>query len=96
MESVCGGRRTHPLSRPPMRRGRRHLSTIWAMRVEVNADLCQGHNRCYALAPELFDVDDYGTATVIGDGSVAAELEDKARLAVANCPEYAIVISDGE
>ena len=25
------------------------------MRVEVNADLCQGHNRCYALAPELFD-----------------------------------------
>ncbi len=64
------------------------------MRVEVNADLCQGHNRCYTLAPELFDVDDYGTAVVIGDGSVASDLEDKARLAVANCPEYAIVISD--
>jgi ferredoxin len=66
------------------------------MRVEVKAELCQGHNRCYALAPELFDVDDYGNAVVIGDGSVAADLEDKARLAVANCPEYAIVISDGE
>jgi len=65
-----------------------------SMRVEVNADLCQGHNRCYALAPELFDVDDYGAAVVIGDGSVAADLEDKARLAVANCPEYAITISD--
>jgi ferredoxin len=64
------------------------------MRVEVNSDLCQGHNRCYALAPELFDVDDYGTAIVIGDGSVAPELEDKARLAVANCPEYAITISE--
>ena len=25
------------------------------MRVEVNSDLCQGHNRCYALAPELFE-----------------------------------------
>ncbi len=63
-----------------------------AMRVEVNADLCQGHNRCYALAPELFDVDDYGTAVVIGDGTVPPELEDKAKLAVANCPEYAITI----
>ncbi len=70
------------------------LSTIAGMRVEVNADLCQGHNRCYALAPELFDVDDYGTAVVIGDGEVSAELEEKANLAVANCPEYAITIVD--
>lgn len=64
------------------------------MRVHVNTELCQGHNRCYALAPELFDVDDYGTAVVIGDGTVAPDLEEKARLAVANCPEYAITIDD--
>ena len=64
-----------------------------AMRVEVNTELCQGHNRCYALAPELFDVDDYGTAMVIGDGTVPADLEDKARLAAANCPEYAITVT---
>jgi ferredoxin len=63
-----------------------------SMRVEVNTELCQGHNRCYALAPELFDVDDYGTAVVIGDGVVTPELEAKAQLAVANCPEYAISI----
>jgi ferredoxin len=62
------------------------------MRVEVNSELCQGHNRCYALAPELFDVDDYGNAVVIGDGQVAAGLEEKARLAAANCPEYAITV----
>lgn len=64
------------------------------MRVYVDADKCQGHNRCYALAPELFDVDDYGNAIVIGDGSVPSELEEKARLAVANCPEFAITISE--
>ena len=64
------------------------------MRVHVASDRCQGHNRCYALAPELFDVDDYGQAIVIGDGNVAADLEDKARLAVANCPEYAIAIDE--
>ena len=64
------------------------------MKIHVNAEKCQGHNRCYALAPELFDVDDYGNAVVIGDGSVALELEDRARLALANCPEFAITISE--
>ena len=30
------------------------------MKVHVDPDKCQGHNRCYAIAPELFDVDDLG------------------------------------
>ncbi len=62
------------------------------MKVRVNTELCQGHNRCYALAPELFDIDDYGTAFAIGDGTVAPELEDKAKLARDNCPEFAVEI----
>lgn len=66
------------------------------MRVVVDAEKCQGHNRCYALAPELFDVDDYGQAVVIGNGAVPAGLEVKAHLAVANCPEYAISITPME
>ncbi|HAQ43203.1 MAG TPA: ferredoxin, partial [Acidimicrobiaceae bacterium] len=56
------------------------------MRVKVDAEKCQGHNRCFSLAVELFDVDDYGYATEIGDGEVPPDLEDKARLAAANCP----------
>ena len=40
--------------------------------------------------PQLFESDDYGLATVVGDGTVPAELEGAARLAIANCPEYAI------
>jgi ferredoxin len=64
------------------------------MRVLIDSEKCQGHNRCYALAPELFDVDDYGQALVIGDGVVPPELESKARLAVANCPELAITIEE--
>ena len=62
------------------------------MRVWVDPDKCQGHSRCYALAPELFDVDDYGNAHELGDGEVPPELEDKALLAQANCPEYAISV----
>lgn len=64
------------------------------MQVHVIAEKCQGHNRCFALAPELFDVDDMGNAHEIGDGIVAAHLEDKARLAAANCPEFAIQITE--
>lgn len=64
------------------------------MRVHVDAEKCQGHNRCYAIAPELFDVDELGTAHELNDGVVPAELEDKARMAVANCPEYAIEITE--
>ena len=47
------------------------------------------------MAPEVFDVDDYGNAMVRGDGTVPPELEDKARLAIGNCPEYAISIVEG-
>jgi ferredoxin len=60
------------------------------MRIAVDPAKCQGHARCYGLAPELFDVDDYGLASVVGEGAVPPDLEAKARLAVANCPEYAI------
>ncbi len=62
------------------------------MRITVDSERCQGHNRCYAIAPELFDVDDLGYATATGDGAVPDDLADKARLAVANCPEHAIAI----
>ena len=62
------------------------------MRIKVDSEKCQGHNRCFALAGELFDLDDYGYATEAGGGKVPAELEDKARLSVENCPERAIEI----
>jgi ferredoxin len=61
------------------------------VKVRVDGEKCQGHARCYALAPEIFDVDEYGQSSVIVD-EVPEGLEDKARLAVANCPEYAIEI----
>ena len=64
------------------------------MRVHVDREKCQGHNRCYALAPELFDVDELGNAFELDDGHVPERLEEKARRAAANCPEYAISISE--
>jgi len=60
------------------------------VRLRIEPEKCQGHARCFALAPELFDVDDYGFSSVKGDGSVPSALEERARLAIANCPEFAI------
>ena len=55
---------------------------------------CQGHARCKSLAPELFDLDEFGNAHEAGDGSVPAGLEDKAWLAQTNCPEIAIEVTE--
>jgi ferredoxin len=65
-----------------------------SMRVTVDSDKCQGHNRCYALAPDVFDVDDLGFAFVKIEGELPPELEDGARAGAANCPEYAITITE--
>ena len=62
------------------------------MKIRVNPDLCQGHNRCMSLAPELFDVDDYGLSTALNEGVVPASLHDKAKLCIDNCPEFAIEV----
>jgi ferredoxin len=64
------------------------------LRVRVDRDRCQGHNRCKALAPELFELDEYGNAREIGDGRVPPGLEDKAWLAKANCPELAVEVTE--
>ncbi len=62
------------------------------MKVSVDADLCQGHARCWEICPEVFDLDEEGHAVVV-QADVPAELEAKAAEAVANCPERAISAS---
>jgi AcrR family transcriptional regulator/ferredoxin len=60
------------------------------MKVQISPERCQGHGRCYDLAPDLFAEDDEGYGTVVGDGTVPQGSQDQARLAAANCPERAI------
>ena len=62
--------------------------------VRVDPEKCQGHNRCKALAPELFILDEFGNARAAGDGIVPAHLHEKAYLAHANCPEFAVEIKE--
>ena len=64
------------------------------MKIQIEPKLCQGHGRCYDLAPELFGDDDEGYGQVLGDGLVSAGQEEIARRAVANCPERAIELTE--
>ena len=64
------------------------------LKIRVDQDKCQGHARCKSLATELFDMDEFGNAHEVGDGSVPAGLEDKAWLAQSNCPEIAIEVTE--
>jgi ferredoxin len=62
------------------------------VKVQIDSEKCQGHGRCYDLAPQLFGEDDEGYGQVIGDGSVSSDNEHAAQLAVSNCPENAITM----
>ena len=64
------------------------------LKIHVDPDKCQGHNRCKAVAPELFQLDEYGNAREVGDGTVPPGLEEKAYLAKSNCPEFAVEITE--
>ena len=62
------------------------------MKVRVDSEKCQGHGRCFALAPHLFDLDEFGMSSVIGDGTVVPDEAAVVRLVAANCPEFAVEI----
>jgi ferredoxin len=68
------------------------MTTGKRVRIRVDADKCQGHNRCKAIAPELFELDGFGNAQAKGDGIVPPDLIEKAYLAKSNCPEFAVEI----
>jgi ferredoxin len=64
------------------------------MRLRIDAEMCTGHGRCYALAPEVFEPDEDGHGLVLHGGEVPAGLEDVARRAANNCPERAITVDE--
>jgi ferredoxin len=64
------------------------------MKVIVHAEKCQGHGRCYDLAPNVFDADDEGHVALLVHGDVDAQFQREAQTAVENCPEHALELAD--
>jgi ferredoxin len=59
------------------------------VRVGIDLGKCCGHARCSAIDDQIFQLDDSGYA-LRADIDVPPGAEEKARLAVASCPERAI------
>ena len=61
------------------------------MRIKIDGTKCQGNARCWALAPELFELDDEG---YLENGEIAVPPGDEQRAARAAraCPERALTI----
>jgi ferredoxin len=63
------------------------------MRAAVDHELCEGHGRCYAVAPDLFDVDDDGYS-LVDEMTVPPGREQDAREAAGACPRLAISLTE--
>jgi len=59
------------------------------VRVSIDEHKCQGHGRCYELAPELFTDDERGRGSVVSPDVPSASV-DRAHAAIAACPERAV------
>lgn len=66
------------------------------MRVGVDSNLCSGHARCWALAPEIFTLDDEGYSNIATDREVPPGMEEEARRGVRACPERALYIKESD
>jgi ferredoxin len=62
------------------------------VKVSIDTARCQGHGRCYDIAPAVFSEDAEGYGVAPADGLVPAGQEEAAQLAEANCPEQAVII----
>jgi ferredoxin len=60
----------------------------------VDSTACQGHGRCFAVAPEVFQLDDDGHVAVRDDTEVREEAVAAARRGVSACPERALQLTD--
>lgn len=64
-------------------------------RVEVDADLCQGHAMCELEAPDVFKVPKRGTVEIT-DPEPPDEMREDVERAAEMCPTQAIFIKDKE
>jgi ferredoxin len=62
------------------------------MRVQIDMSKCEAYGLCAEHASAVFELDEWGYARLIGDGSVADEQQEQARQAAASCPVRAIQV----
>jgi ferredoxin len=61
------------------------------LRIRLDRTLCDGFGICAKHAPEYFSLDDWGYASLIGDGTVPESDRDAVMRALMDCPVHAII-----
>jgi ferredoxin len=65
------------------------------VRIRVDTELCSGHARCNAAAPDIFELDDAGY-NAMDDHDIADDHVRDASRGVLACPERAITMLDAD
>jgi ferredoxin len=60
------------------------------MKIRLDRTVCDGFGICAKHAPGYFSLDDWGYASVIGDGTVAEADRNAVKRALLDCPVHAI------
>jgi ferredoxin len=60
------------------------------MKIRLDRTVCDGFGICAKHAPGYFSLDDWGYASLIGDGTVAEQDLDAVMNALMDCPVHAI------
>jgi ferredoxin len=60
------------------------------MKIRLDRTVCDGFGICAKHAPGYFSLDDWGYASLIGDGTVAEPDRDAVMRALLDCPVHAI------
>ena len=61
------------------------------LKIRLDRTLCDGFGVCAKHAPEYFSLDDWGYASLIGDGTVPEKDRDAVMRALFDCPVHAII-----
>jgi ferredoxin len=61
------------------------------LRIRLDRTVCDGFGICAKHAPEYFSLDDWGYASLIGDGNVPEKDRHAVMRALLDCPVHAII-----
>jgi ferredoxin len=64
------------------------------MKIRLDRTVCDGFGVCAKHAPAYFSLDDWGYASLVGDGTVPDEDRVAVMRALMGCPVHAITSSD--
>jgi ferredoxin len=62
------------------------------MRIKLDRTLCDGFGACAKHAPEYFSLDDWGYASLVGNGEIPEADHDAVMRALLDCPVNAILV----